>query len=166
MAPPPISDRTEELYNSLEQSPDGTVDMILERWEHIKSPTSARKVYGPADLYVKRQPDGSITMHVGLRGTRPARPRQQVRARKYALDRTAEFYARLAASVGVFEMEIEDGKSYREYIFAPIPPGTDPNNLPTRKLYGPAAITGHRFEDGTVTVEARFIGTEPRERIY
>jgi hypothetical protein len=89
-----------------------------------------------------------------------------VRARKYDLDRTAEFYARLAASAGVFEMEIEDGKSYRECVFAPIPPGTDLKNLPTRKLCGPAAITGHRSEDGTVIVEARFTGTEPRERIY
>lgn len=168
MAPRPPSDRTDELYDSLEQSPDGMVDMILERWEHIKSPASEREVYGPADVFVRRQPDGSITMDVSLRGplrrTRPAKPRRQVRARKYALDRTAEFYSRLEASVGLVEMEIEDGKSYREYIFAPIPPGAGP--LPTRKLYGPAAVTGHRFEDGTVTVEARFIGIAPKQVVY
>jgi hypothetical protein len=47
----PISmDRTEELYQRLEQSPDGEVRMNLEMFDFILSPASMhRKVYGPGE---------------------------------------------------------------------------------------------------------------------
>jgi hypothetical protein len=71
----PVSmDRTEELYQKLEQSADGEVQMDLDQFDYVLSPASThRKVYGPADLLVKRWPDGGIDMHVAISGKRPVR---------------------------------------------------------------------------------------------
>jgi hypothetical protein len=71
---PVALDRTEELYQKLEQSPVGEVHMYLEPFDYVLSPASThRKVYGPADLLVKRWPDGGIDMHVAVSGKRPVR---------------------------------------------------------------------------------------------
>ena len=72
----PVSmDRTEELFQSLEQSSSGEIRMHLEPFEFVLSPASTRRrVYGPADLFVRRWADGAIDMLVALVGTRPERP--------------------------------------------------------------------------------------------
>ena len=73
----PISmDRSEEFYQTLEQSPDEEVRMELLQFDYILSPASThRKVYGPADLYARRWADGDISVHVIMAGKRPKPPK-------------------------------------------------------------------------------------------
>jgi hypothetical protein len=72
---PLLFDRTEELYQKLDESREGEVRMLLFEFDFVLSPASTRrKVYGPADLLVKRWPDGGINMHVAITGIAPEKP--------------------------------------------------------------------------------------------
>jgi hypothetical protein len=70
-------DRTAELYAHLDESPDGTTDMTLDKHEFVQSLTRG-KVYGPATLRVRcflDVPRESIKMTVEFEGHRPSPPK-------------------------------------------------------------------------------------------
>jgi len=76
-ASPTAMDRTAEIYAHLDESPDGTVDMTLDKYEFVQSLTRG-KVYGPAALRVRcfaDDPRELVKMTVEFEGHRPAPPK-------------------------------------------------------------------------------------------
>ena len=76
-ASPTELDRTAELYAHLDESPDGTADMTLDKHEFVQSLTRG-KIYGPATLHIRSfldDPRDLINMTVEFEGHRPPPPK-------------------------------------------------------------------------------------------